>query len=92
MPRIDITQSHDVTQDEARRRLEGFHQQLEDRFGLLPTWISPTQVEVRRSGASGTLRIEPRHISVHIDLPFTLSPLKGRIESEIRRELARLFV
>jgi putative polyhydroxyalkanoate system protein len=91
MPRIDIAQRIDVPPEEARRRLERFQSELDERFGLLPQWTSPTEAEVSRSGASGTLRIEPSQVRVHIDLSFALSPLRGRIESEIRRRLAELF-
>lgn len=91
MPKIDISQPITVTSQEARRRLELLQDELEQRFGLVPTWTSPTQAEVRRTGASGTLRIEPSRVEVHIDLSFALTPLRGRIESEIRGRLADLF-
>jgi putative polyhydroxyalkanoate system protein len=91
MPRIDITQPVHVPPEEARRRLERFQGDLQERFGLVPTWVSPTEAEVSRSGASGTLKIEPSQVRVHIDLSFALSPLRGRIESEIRRRLVELF-
>jgi putative polyhydroxyalkanoate system protein len=91
MPRIDITQRIAVPPEEARRRLERLQAELEERFGLVPTWTSPTEAAVSRSGAGGTLRIEPSQVRVHIDLSFALTPLRGRIESEIRRRLAELF-
>lgn len=91
MPSIDITQRIDVPPEEARRRLEGFQTELEERFGLVPTWISPTEAQVSRTGASGRLTIEPTRVLAHIDLSFALTPLRGRIESEIRRRLAELF-
>ena len=91
MPSIDISQRTAATPQEARQRLEVLQGELEQRFGLTPTWISPTQAEVRRAGASGTLRIEPNRVDMHIDLSFALTPLRGGIESEIRRRLAELF-
>lgn len=91
MPSIDIAQPIHVTPEEARRRLETFNGELHEHFGLTPTWTSPTQVEVRRAGGSGWLRIEPDRVDVHIDLSFALTPLRGRIESEIRGRLATLF-
>jgi putative polyhydroxyalkanoate system protein len=91
MPSIDITQPIHVPPEEARRRLDTFQAELQQRFGLAPAWKTPTLVEVSRTGASGSLRIEPSRIAVHIDLSFALTPLRGRIESEIRRRLAELF-
>lgn len=91
MPTIDISQRINVTPQEARRRLDLLQDELQQRFGLVPTWTSPTQAEVRRTGAGGTLRIEPSRVDVHIDLSFALTPLRGRIETELRRRLADLF-
>ena len=91
MPSIDITQRIHVPPEEARRRLDRFQAELEERFGLVPAWTSPTEARVRRPGASGWLKIEPSQVGVHIDLSFALTPLRGRIESEIRRRLAELF-
>ena len=91
MPSIDITQRIDVPPDEARRRLDTFQTEIEERFGLVPAWTSPTEVRVSRTGASGRLKIEPSRVVAHIDLSFALTPLCGRIESELRRRLAELF-
>ena len=91
MPKIDITQPIHVPPEEARRRLERFQGELQERFGLTPAWTSPTQVEVSRPGASGRLTIESSRVLAHIDLSFALTPLRGRIEREIRSRLAELF-
>ncbi len=91
MPRVEIRQSHHVTPDEARRRVEHLQGDLQQRFGLVPTWVSPNEMRVSRSGANGSLRIGADEITVLIDLPFLLSPLKGEIESQVRRELGELF-
>ena len=91
MPSIDIAQPIHVPPEEARRRLDTFRAELQERFGLTPAWTTPTLIEVRRTGASGSLRIEPSRIAVHIDLSFVLTPLRGQIESEVRRRLAELF-
>jgi putative polyhydroxyalkanoate system protein len=91
VPRFEITQPHHVSPEEARQRLERLSADLQERYGLVPVWVSPTVVEVRRSGASGTLRIEPDRIRVQVDLSFVLTPLRAEIESRIRRELVDLF-
>jgi putative polyhydroxyalkanoate system protein len=91
MPIIDITQRIHVTPEEARVRVERFNGELQERFGLTPTWTSPTVAEVRRTGASGTLRIAPDRVDVHIDLSLALTPLRWRIEAEIQGRLAELF-
>jgi putative polyhydroxyalkanoate system protein len=91
VPRFEITQSFDVNAEEARRRLEQLNSDLQERYGIEPLWVSPTEVEIKRSGASGTLRIERDLIRVNVNLSFVLTPLRGEIESRIRHELAELF-
>ena len=91
MPRFEITQSCSVSAEEARRRLEQLNADLRERYGLEPVWVSPTEVGLKRSGASGTLRIEPGLIRVNVNLSLVLTPLRNEIESRIRRELGELF-
>jgi putative polyhydroxyalkanoate system protein len=91
MPKIQIVQDHSVAPEEARRRLETFNTDLRERYGLEPVWTSPTQVQISRAGASGTLKIEPRQIHVTIDLPLAFTMLRSRIEERIKRELGYLF-
>jgi putative polyhydroxyalkanoate system protein len=91
VPRFEITQSCSVSAEEARRRLEQLSTDLRDRYGLEPVWVSPTEVAIKRSGASGTLRIESGLIRVDVNLSFVLTPLRNEIESRIRHELGELF-
>jgi putative polyhydroxyalkanoate system protein len=91
VPKFEIVQSHSVTVQEARRRLERFSALVADRYGLTPTWISPVKATIERTGAHGTLEIEGDQIRVNIDLPFALALFREKIESRIRRELGYLF-
>jgi putative polyhydroxyalkanoate system protein len=91
VPNIDIVQSHSVTPEEARRRLERFATLLAEKYKLDPTWVSPTRATIERAGAHGTLEIEPTQVRVQLSLPLPLAPLKGKAEERIRRELGYLF-
>jgi len=91
VPRFEITQPTSVSPEEARRRLDQLNAGLRDRHGLDPVWVSPTEVRIKRSGASGTLRIEPGSIRVQVELSFLLGAVRGEIESRIKHELAELF-
>lgn len=91
MARIKIEQSHQVTADEARKRLDQMNQDLSDKYGLNVKWHSDTEARVERTGVTGTIKIEAQKVLVDLDLAFMLSPLKGTIENRIRDELKRVF-
>ncbi|MFO0574891.1 MAG: polyhydroxyalkanoic acid system family protein [Polyangia bacterium] len=91
MPKLEITQSHKVSAEEAKKRLENLSQELSEKYGLSSTWKSATQAEVKRTGANGTINIEPNQVRVNLDLSFVLSPMKDTIEKKIKDELAKLF-
>jgi len=91
VPNIEIVQSHSVTAEEARRRLERFGALLTSRYGLTPLWTSLTKATVDRAGARGSLEIESDQVRVEISLPFVYAPLKEKVETRIRRELGYLF-
>jgi putative polyhydroxyalkanoate system protein len=92
MPKLTIEQPHKLPADEARKCLDTLSRDLADKYGLSCNWLSDTEAKVERTGASGNIKIEPQRVLVNLDLSFALSPLKGKIESRIREELARLFV
>jgi putative polyhydroxyalkanoate system protein len=91
MPKLAISQPHRVGAEEARRRIDGLARELGDKYGLTSRWTSDTVAEVTGSGATGQITVEPEQVDVTLDLPFVLSPMKGRIESRIRDELQKLF-
>lgn len=91
MPKLEITQSHKVSAEEAKKRLDTLSQELSEKYGLSSTWKSDTQAEVKRTGATGTINIEPSQVRVNLDLSFVLSPMKDTIEKKIKDELAKLF-
>lgn len=91
MPNFEIVQSHSVTTEEARRRLERFSGLLSRRYELTPVWTSPTSAKVERAGARGSIDILPETVRVAVSLPFAFAPFRERIESRLRRELGYLF-
>lgn len=92
MPKIEIKQSHNLTPEEARKRMEQLNQELGSKYSLTSTWISPTEAKVERTGATGSIRIEPKQVSVVLDLSFALSPLKGSVEAKIKELLQKSLV
>jgi len=91
MPKVEISHKHAVTAAEAKQKLEQLSQDLSDKYGLTSKWTSDTEDKVERTGASGTIRIEPNLIKVVLDLSFALTPIKGTVEEKIKKELTKLF-
>lgn len=91
MPKLEITQKHSVTAADAKAKLSALSNELSEKYGLTSKWHSDTEAKVERTGATGSIKIEPEHIRVALDLAFVLSPMKGKIEEKIREELKKLF-
>ena len=91
MPKLEISQSHNVTAEEAKKRLQQLSEGLSAKYGLSSKWLSDTEAKVERSGASGSIKIEPSLVKIFLDLSFALTPLKGTIETKIKDELKKLF-
>ncbi len=91
MPKVEITHKHSVTASEAKEKLIQLSQDLSEKYGLTSKWVSDTLAKVERTGASGTITIEPNLIKVAIDLSFALTPIKGTVEEKIKKELTKLF-
>jgi len=91
MPKLEITQSHTVTAEEAKQKLDTLSKDLSDKYGLTSKWVSETEAKVERSGASGTIKIEQGFVRVNLDLSFALTPIKGTVETKIKDELKKLF-
>lgn len=91
MPKVQISQSHNVTAADARQRLEKLSKELGDKYGLNSHWHSDTEAKVERSGAKGTIKIQPKEVVIDLDLSFAMTPVKGTIEKRIKEELEKLF-
>jgi putative polyhydroxyalkanoate system protein len=60
---------------------------VERRFELTGRWDG-NRYTFSRAGLDGVAVVEPGRVTVELDLGFLLSPLKGRIKSEIESRLA----
>lgn len=91
MAKLEITQRHTVSAEEAKKRIDQLNRELSDKYDLTSTWKSDTQAEVKRTGATGLIQIEPNQVRVNLDLSFLLNPVKDKIETKIKEELQKLF-
>lgn len=87
---IEIQRHHALDHDHAIATADDLAKSLSDRFDVHYTWSGDT-LKFSRSGAKGTLIVQPHLISVRIELGFLLRPFKGKIEKEIHDHLDGLI-
>lgn len=90
MPAIDLRQPHDLPLAEARARVDRVATRMRDKLDLDSRWDGDT-LRFSRSGVKGAITVGPAEVVVHAELGLMLGPLKGMLESEIRRKLAEQF-
>jgi putative polyhydroxyalkanoate system protein len=95
MATIDISRSHTLSKDEARKRAEEFARTMQARFDLQWHWVDDRIVfDAPRGAAKGTkgsVDVGDTAVRVQIDLPFLLRMLRGTVESKVHEKLAQLL-
>lgn len=86
MSNIHLKHHHRLTRDEARKRVEAIADDLKREYNMDYSWNGDTIV-FRRTGASGTVCLTDGCVDLTIKLGMLLTPLKGKIEDTIRRDV-----
>lgn len=86
MTQISVERKHSLGRAAARQKAEVLVQKLAREYDLKASWVGDT-VEVKRSGANGTIRIGDDTIRVDLKLGMMLSIMGSSIKSEIERAL-----
>lgn len=95
MPKINLEIPHQHSAEDARSKLERFTESLpkEQVSDLEQTWNGNTlSFSFKTFGIKigGDLTAAEQKLLVDIDLPFSAMMFKGKIESEVRKQLERL--
>ena len=98
MPKFNVEVPHQLSQEEARQRLDRFVDILRQKFqdsvsDLDQSWEGDTlRFKFKSYGIplSGTIAVADTALKVDGDLPFTAMMFKGKIESAIKEQLTRL--
>jgi putative polyhydroxyalkanoate system protein len=88
MPVIHITRSHHLSHDAVRAEVEALAGELEHKLHARYHWEGD-ELRFSRSGASGSIRVEPGTIAVEVKLGLALAPLRGQVERTVRDYLDR---
>lgn len=87
MAKLNIEQAHALPIDEVKKRLQELADRLSAKYGIDARWTSDREAALKRTGVSGTIKIAEDKVAVLLDLSFALSPVKGKIQERIEREL-----
>jgi putative polyhydroxyalkanoate system protein len=91
MATIDITRSHGLPKDEAKKRAEDFAKTMQSRFDLEWHWAGDAiKFDAPKGAAKGTkgeVAVSDKAVRVQIDLPLLLRAIKGTIESKVNEKL-----
>ncbi len=90
MPKIRINRSHNIGVAKARKAVDKVAAGIRDRFQIDAEW-NGNVLEFSRTGVEGTIAVHKDSVAVHADISFLLTPIRGAIESEIKRYLDQEF-
>jgi putative polyhydroxyalkanoate system protein len=95
MATIDVTRSHKLPKDDAKKIAEEFARSMQQKFELDWRWVgdsisfdAPHGVA---KGTKGSVDVLDGAVRVQIDLPFMLRMLKGTIQSKVDEKLTNLL-
>lgn len=99
MSSLNISVSHDLTIEEASKRIKGLLTQMKREYGdsikdLSEDWRGNScwfSFSVMGSSITGTLDILSYEVQIKGDLPFAASLFKGKIEDTIRERATNLL-
>lgn len=95
MPKIAITRVHGTTRDEARTRVRGIVDEVQQRYGKYVDKFEWTpdgnSANAKGKGFTLSFLVGERDVRVDGDLSFLLSPIKGKIETTIEGKLDAAF-
>ena len=92
MPKLNMTITHHLTQDEALKRIKTLLGEVKNQFAdkiseLNEKWNGNTgnfSFSAMGFSVSGTLIVSPSEVKLSGNLPFAANFFKGKIESTIR--------
>lgn len=91
MTQISVERKHSLGREAARQKAEALVEKLSREYDLKAAW-NGDRVEIKRSGANGSIQIGDDTIRVELKLGMMLSMMGGTIKAEIERALDKALV
>ncbi|WP_416396874.1 polyhydroxyalkanoic acid system family protein [Allohahella sp. A8] len=89
MSNIKVSRQHNLPMDEARSKAEALAEDLGREFNVNYEW-NGNQLDFKRSGVKGDLKVKENSIDVDLHLGLLARPFKSRIEQELHKHLDHL--
>jgi putative polyhydroxyalkanoate system protein len=90
MPKISISRNHSLTPAVIKQRLVDLGEKLQAKYQAKTSWDGEKTMNVKGPGVEGKLTIADSKVDVNLDLGFLLSPMKGKIEEALTKELEKV--
>lgn len=87
MPKISISRNHSLPPAVLKQRLVDLGEKLQAKYQAKTSWEGDKTLNVKGPGVEGKLLIGDSKVDVNLDLGFLLSPMKGKIEEALTKEL-----
>jgi hypothetical protein len=99
MPKLNMNIPHQLTQDEALKRIQSHFGEMKNDFGdkisnLQEEWKEYTgtfSFSFMGFSVSGTMSVNPSEVKLSGSLPLAATLLKGKLESTIRERAKTLL-
>lgn len=90
MADIEARRAHSLSLEDARKVAQQLADQLKDQFQLDSEWHGNT-LKFNRSGVKGHVQVSDKDVAVEISLGFMLKAFKGKIQSEVTKNMDKMF-
>jgi len=88
MASIQISYPHQRSMTEAREAVQTLSAKLGTKLGVKSTWQGDALM-LERQGVKGSMVLTEGVVDVELTLGMMLTPMKGQIEAEVSKQLAR---
>ena len=90
MPDIHIIKNHQLSLTEAKQVALKVADDLQKQYGLKGEWLGNV-LKFQKTGVKGQLSVAETNIDVQLSLSLPLSLMRRAIQSEIERNLDKIF-
>lgn len=90
MPKISISRNHSLSPALIKQRIVDLGEKLQAKYQAKTSWDGEKTMNVKGPGVEGKLAIADTKVDVNLDIGFLLSPMKGKIEEALTKELERV--
>ena len=90
MPKISLSRNHSLSPAVIKQRLVELGEKLQAKYQAKTAWEGEKTMSVKGPGVEGKLLIHDHKVDVNLDIGFLLSPMKGKIEEALTKELEKV--